>query len=74
MLAIDALVYLSQGGRNCAESCMAMGQWQQCRARMHPIVCRPSVCLGLRGRWLDFFLIFVWGLLSGNSDIQNEWI
>ena len=74
MLAIEALVYLSQGGRNCAEGCMALGQWQQCRARKQPIVCRPSLCLWLRGRWLDFSPFSCEGSFLGTLTFKIEWI
>jgi len=58
MLDNGAMVYPSQGGRYCAESCMALGKWKQCRirspwgTRLHPIVRRPSVRMGLHRQWL----------------------
>ena len=63
-LANSALVYPSQGGRYRAKGCMALGYRLQCLKRSplgtrpHPIVCRPSVHVGLRGRWLNIFPIF----------------
>jgi hypothetical protein len=47
-----ALVYPSQGGRYRAEGCWQWGSDSSVRrARLHNVVCRPSVRVGLRGRW-----------------------
>jgi len=40
----------------------------------HPVVCRPSVCMGLCGRGSYVFLIFVEGLLNWTPTDINEWI
>ena len=84
MLVNGALVYPSQGGRYRAEGCMALWWRLQCHqrspwgTRTHPIVCRPSVHVGLHGRWPNVFPVFCgrapyWGLWHINEG-TNHWL
>jgi len=52
--------------------CLKRSPWG---TRPHPIVCRPSVHVGLRGRWPNIFPRFLWeGPLLGTPKDINQWI